>query len=108
MKPSAQGLFACSAFELEEQILIALQFSIHYTGPIPFIDRFQRILNLDQEKADHDFKQVGFTARQFCKYMQRYGEFLDWKPSHLAAAATILAINLNLSPITTQVGLRPL
>ena len=55
--------------KLEEQILIALQFSIHYAGPIPFVDRFMRILGLDQEKVDHDFKQIVFTAKQFCKYM---------------------------------------
>jgi len=40
--------------------------------------------------------------------MQRYGQFLEWKPSQIAAAATLLAINLNMSPITSQVGLRPL
>ena len=59
--------------DLEEKILIELQFSIHYTGPIPFIERYQRIFGLDQENNDRDFKQVGFTARQFVKYMQRYG-----------------------------------
>jgi cyclin B len=93
---------------LEEQILKTLKFSLHYVGPIPFIERFQRLFGLDQEAQDHDFKQVGFTARQFCKYMQRYGQFLQWKPSQLAAAAFILSINLNLSAVGPNVGLRPL
>lgn len=61
---------------LEEQILITLNFSLHAAGPIPFVERFQRLFGLDQEKLDQDFKQVGFTARQFVKYMQRYGKFL--------------------------------
>ena len=42
---------------------MALEFSVHYAGPIPFIERFQRILNADREREDPDLKQVGFTAR---------------------------------------------
>ena len=49
--------------DLEEIILLALEFSVHYAGPIPFIERFQRILNADKEREDPDLKQVGFTAR---------------------------------------------
>ena len=52
---------------------MALDFSIHYAGPIPFLERFQRLLGMDLESKNHDLKQIGFTARQFCKYMQRYG-----------------------------------
>ena len=91
---------------LEEQILITLNFALHNAGPIPFIERFQRLFGMDQESVDHDFKQVGFTARQFVKYMMRYGKFLNWKPSQQAAAAFILSINLNLSSIGPSVGLR--
>ena len=32
---------------LEEQIIRALDFDLHFTGPIPFLERFQRIYNLD-------------------------------------------------------------
>lgn len=42
--------------DLEERILLALEFGLHAAGPIPFLERFQRIFGLDQEKADHDFK----------------------------------------------------
>lgn len=94
--------------DLEEQILLTLNFSLHATGPIPFIERFQRLFGIDQETLDHDFKQVGFTARQFVKYMQRYGQFLKWKPSQLAAAAIVLSINLNLSKVGPSVGLKAL
>ena len=84
---------------LEEDILLAIEFSVHFAGPIPFIERYQRLMGIDQETDEHDFKQIGFTARQFCKYMQRYGQFLAWKPSQIAAAALMLSINLNLSPV---------
>ena len=86
---------------LEERILVALEFGVHYTGPMPFLERYQRLLNLDEESKVHDIKQIGFTARQFCKYMQRYGQFLTWKPSKIAGAALVLAINLNISSIAT-------
>lgn len=32
---------------LEEQILLTLEFQIHYVGPIPFLERYQRLLSLD-------------------------------------------------------------
>ena len=94
--------------DLEEQILLTLQFALHFAGPIPFLERYQRIFGLDEEANNPDLKQVGFTARQFCKYAQRYGQFLDFKPSQLAAAAILLSINLNLSPVGPHVGLKHL
>jgi hypothetical protein len=32
---------------LEETILKELEFSMHYAGPIPFLERFLKILGLD-------------------------------------------------------------
>ena len=32
---------------LEEKIIRMLDFDLHFTGPIPFLERFQRIYNLD-------------------------------------------------------------
>lgn len=32
---------------LEEQILLALEFQVHYAGPIPFLERYQRLIGLD-------------------------------------------------------------
>ena len=34
-------------FDLEESIICMLDFDLHFTGPIPFLERFQRIYNLD-------------------------------------------------------------
>ena len=94
--------------DLEEQILNALQFSLHFAGPMPFLERYQRLLGIDGEKGSHDYKQVGFTARQFCKYMQRFAQFLEYKPSQIAAAAIVLAVRLNVSPVGPSVGLKAL
>ena len=31
-----------------------LDFDLHFTGPIPFLERFQRIYNLDQVNKDQE------------------------------------------------------
>lgn len=49
--------------DLEEKILCALEFSLHSAGPIAFLERYQRIFDIDRESEEHDFKQVGYTAR---------------------------------------------
>ncbi len=33
--------------ELEGRIIRMLDFDLHFTGPIPFLERFQRVFNLD-------------------------------------------------------------
>lgn len=33
--------------DMEESIIRMLDFDLHFTGPIPFLERFQRIYNLD-------------------------------------------------------------
>ena len=35
---------------LEESVIKMLDFDLHYIGPIPFLERFQRIYNLDLVK----------------------------------------------------------
>ena len=36
--------------DLEEQIIRALDFNLQHDGPLPFLERYQRILCIDQEK----------------------------------------------------------
>ena len=92
----------------EEQIIKELRFRIHFSGPIPFLQRFQRYFNIDQERGNQGAKQVGFAARQFCRFMMRKPEFLNFKPSQQAAAAFSLALNLTTSPNAKKLGLVPL
>lgn len=35
---------------LEERVLKELEFSMHYAGPIPFLERFMRLSGLDEKK----------------------------------------------------------
>ena len=66
---------------LEERIIKELNFFMHFAGPIPYLQRFARYFNIDQEKGCPGAKQVGFAARQFCRFMMRQPEFLHVKAS---------------------------
>jgi hypothetical protein len=37
---------------LEERIIKELNFRMHFAGPIPFLQRFQRYFNIDQERGN--------------------------------------------------------
>ena len=39
---------------LEERIIKTLDYDMHYTCPIMFLERYQRIFGLDQEIFDED------------------------------------------------------
>lgn len=41
-------------FDLEESIIRNLDFDLHFTSPIPFLERFQRIYNLDYVRRDRE------------------------------------------------------
>ena len=94
--------------DLEEQIMKALDFDFAFASPISFLERFQRLLSVDQESEDPGMQQIGHSARQFCKYMMRHHQFLDYSPAQLASAALCLSINLSHSPIATKIGLKQL
>ena len=93
-------------FDLEESIIRMLDFDLHYAGPIPFLERFQRIYNLDQTKRDREAFALNYLARNFCRSMLRSRHYLNLKPSQIAAASLILAINLSTSDLAPKVGLR--
>jgi hypothetical protein len=93
---------------LEETIIKELNFQMHYAGPIPYLNRFQRFYNIDIEKGNQGAKQVGFAARQFCRFMMRKPEFLNFKASTQAAAAFVLAMNLATSGKAGRLGLATL
>ena len=92
--------------DLEEQIIRMLDFDLHFTGPIPFLERFQRIYNLDQVKRDREAFALDYLARNFCRSMLRSKAYLVMKPSQIGASALILAINLSTSDLAEKVGLQ--
>ena len=49
--------------DLEEDIIRQLDFDLLYDGPIPFLERFQRIFNLDLVREDPDAYALNNLAR---------------------------------------------
>ena len=83
-----------------------LDFELHFTGPIPFLERFERIYNLDQVKRDREAFAIDYLSRNFCRSLLRSKSYLSLKPSQVGAAALILAINLSTSDLAPKVGIK--
>lgn len=63
--------------DLEEAVLRALDFSLQYSSPVPFLERYLRVFGLDIGR-DAATKYITKLARNFCRYMQRDSSFLDF------------------------------
>ena len=88
---------------LEESVVQTLNFSLRHVSPIHFLDRFHRLFELDQDKNDITAKLLSGLATQYCRFMQRESLFLKYKPSAIAAAALIFAINISQSKVSQEV-----
>ena len=83
---------------------MALQFDIRYVSPRQFLDRFQHIMNLDSQQNElHE--QICNLAHQFCLTSLKDKVSLELRPSTIAAASILLAINISKSSICETVGL---
>ena len=80
---------------LEEKILVALEFSCHHISPIPFLERYFRLFGIDNGIRDRQAHQLRTYARQYCRFMQREPCFLNFRPSQIAAASLMFAINIS-------------
>lgn len=83
-----------------------LDFDLHYCGPLAFLERFQRIFNLDQVKKDKEAFAINYFSRNFIRCILRQKEYLSLKPSQVAAAALILAINISTSDLAPKLGIQ--
>ena len=93
---------------LEEGIIKSLDFDLRYAGPIPFLERYLRIFNLDLSANDQEAFTISYLAHSFFKMIIRSPIYLSMKPSLVAAALLTLAVNLSTSPIVTELGFAPL
>ena len=92
-----QGMTQHTLVMLEEVILKELAFNMHYAGPLPFLERFLRLLGLAESESPG--KLINMAARQFLATSQRCEEFLKFKPSLCAAASLVLAIYVSKSSL---------
>ena len=89
---------------LERVILETLQFSVQWAGPTPYLDRYVRLLGLEHEPL------VIRVARELCRSMTTDCQlFLTLRPSDLAAASLVLALNITQSSaVCKQIGIQSL
>lgn len=92
--------------DLEEHIIRVLDFSMHNISPLPFFDRYCRIFGIDNEQEDDDAKQVCRLGRQILRAFARDSSSLNFKPSQIAAAALMTALNICDSPVAKVYGLK--
>ena len=80
--------------QLERQVITLLDWDLLIMTPIFFLERFQRIFGVEQEKTDSSDARVGNLARKLLRCMLLSSTYLRFKPSQVAAAALILSINI--------------
>ena len=52
---------------LEEKIIRALEFSLHFVSTVPFLERYQLILGIHSD--DEETSQIGDMASKLCRFM---------------------------------------
>ena len=68
--------------DLESEILVTLDFNLRAVSPIDFLDRFKRLLNLDERSDDPEAAEhIAGLCIDFNKYMLINASFLDYTPS---------------------------
>ena len=87
-------------FELESSILRELAFDIRFIPPLAFLERLERLFEVD--KDDPFSKLIGDVARQLCRLMIISSNFLQFKPSQIAAAALLVSLKINITARQTQ------
>ena len=88
---------------LEELIIRALDFDLQHDGPLPFLERYQRVLGIDVESANGFYYKIGYSARKLLRHMMHKATFLAYRPSQIAATAILVAIDLNKAEGTAEV-----
>ena len=66
---------------LEEKIIKTLDYELHYVCPIVFLERYQRILGLDEEYLYKESRIVGGLARRLLRIFVGHSNFLKFKTS---------------------------
>lgn len=87
---------------LEEKIIRMMDFDLQFHTPLSFLERYQRILQLDQEKTSTLNLKIGYSARKLLRHMMHKSQFLTYRPSQIAATAILVAIDLNKQEVEKE------
>ena len=91
-------------YDYETSVLFSLDMDLNCVSPIVFLERFQRIFDVDEELKDEHSKLISDLARKICRHTLLDVNFLKYRPSAIAAASIVLAMNLNKSDFTVKVA----
>ena len=72
-----------------------LDFNVYHIYPEMFIERFERLFELDKGSSNDESKEIRKSARKIAIYTIQDHHFLRYKPSRIGAACLLLAIDLN-------------
>ena len=89
--------------DLEFQVVEYLEFDLQIQTPIVFLGRFL-ILLLQKQKSAAQCKSIESTATQLCKFATYQADMLNYRPSHIAAAACVLTLNIFASDALSSIG----
>lgn len=73
---------------MEVEVLNRLNFDMNYLSPLVFLERFLRLSEVHKEES------ISNLAKELCQRAVAKIKFLDYKPSEMAGAALLMAVNL--------------
>ena len=57
--------------DLEFNLITELDFDLQFAGPVPFLERYLRIFNLDMMKTKAAVTSIRFLSESLCRLMMR-------------------------------------
>ena len=78
---------------VEELVVRELDFSFEWDGPLHFLERFERLFEVDQESKPRN-KAIKQKARIILLRAIHRSEFLEYKSSQLAGGCLLLAMKM--------------
>ena len=66
---SIQSIEKQHLIDLEEDVIKTLDFSLRDVSSNLLLDRYLRLVGIDQEQKDQHADQIITLAREFCRYM---------------------------------------
>lgn len=78
---------------LEHRILNDLSFDFNYPSPLPFLERYLRVCGLQNDQA------ITARAEEYLKIAISNINFLNYKPSLIAASALVLSHAMKRTPM---------
>ena len=69
-------------------MLVKIGFDLHFTGVLEPLQRYMRLMNADDKRL------LCELSVQMCQFALNEASFLNYRPSQVAACATIIGINI--------------